>query len=109
MLSFDELCGKPLAAADYVALAGRFHSVAISGVPRVTPANRPAAYRFMILIDVLYEQRCEYFVQCTCALMLCTLHSGSADVCQVAIPPHVLFNAQDPCVPVGRGRAFRAV
>jgi predicted ATPase len=57
MLSFDELCGKPLAAADYVALAGHFHSVAISGVPCVTAANRPAAYRFMILIDVLYEQR----------------------------------------------------
>ena len=57
MLSFDELCGKPLAAADYVALAAHFHSVAVSGVPRVRPANRPAAYRFMILIDVLYEQR----------------------------------------------------
>jgi predicted ATPase len=68
MLSFDELCGKPLAAADYVALAGRFHSVAISGVPRVTPANRPAAYRFMILIDVLYEQRWVAFPECTCAL-----------------------------------------
>lgn len=58
MLSFQEICGKPLAAADYIALAEHYHTVAISGVPVVTPANRPAAYRFMILIDVLYEHKC---------------------------------------------------
>lgn len=66
MLSFDELCGKPLAAADYLALAENFHSVAISGVPVVTAANRPAAYRFMILIDVLYEQRCTCLPHSSC-------------------------------------------
>jgi predicted ATPase len=62
MLSFCELCGKPVAAADYIALAEHYHSVAISGVPVVTPANRPAAYRFMILIDVLYEHKIRLFL-----------------------------------------------
>lgn len=55
--TFKELCGKPVAAADYIALAETYHSVAIDGVPVVTAANRSEAYRFMILIDVLYEHR----------------------------------------------------
>ena len=55
--TFKELCGQPLSAADYIALAESYHSVAISGVPIVTSANRPEAYRFMILIDVLYDHR----------------------------------------------------
>ncbi len=58
LFTFKELCGKPVGPADYIALADAYHSVAISGVPIVTAANRPEAYRFMILIDVLYEHRC---------------------------------------------------
>lgn len=59
--TFKELCGKPVAAADYIALAESYHSVAIEGVPVVTAANRSEAYRFMILIDVLYEHRVRFF------------------------------------------------
>jgi predicted ATPase len=55
--TFDELCNKPLGAADYIALANAKHTIAISGVPKFTAANRTAAYRFVTLIDVLYEHR----------------------------------------------------
>lgn len=55
--SFNELCGRPLAAPDYLALADAFHTVIIDGIPVMTPAMRNEARRFIILIDILYEER----------------------------------------------------
>jgi predicted ATPase len=54
---FAELCEANVAAADYIALCGRFHTVALDGIPVFDSSNRPAAYRFVTLIDVLYEHR----------------------------------------------------
>ncbi|HEX2581741.1 MAG TPA: cell division protein ZapE [Dongiaceae bacterium] len=53
--SFDELCGRPLAAVDYLALARRFHVVLVEGVPRLTPEKRQETKRFMTFIDVMYD------------------------------------------------------
>ena len=47
----------PAPAADYIALANAKHTVALSGVPVFTAANRQTAYRFVTLVDVLYEHR----------------------------------------------------
>jgi predicted ATPase len=55
--TFNELCDRPLGAADYIALANAKHTVALSGVPKFSGSNRTAAYRFVTLIDVLYEHR----------------------------------------------------
>ena len=55
--SFNELCGRPLAAPDYLALASAFHTVIIDDIPVMTPAMRNEARRFIILIDILYEER----------------------------------------------------
>ena len=33
LMSFDELCGRPVAAADYIALATQFHTLALDGIP----------------------------------------------------------------------------
>ena len=52
LFSFQELCDKPLAAADYIALASAFNTVALTGVPRFGAANRAAAYRIVTRIDV---------------------------------------------------------
>lgn len=57
LFNFEELCDRPLGAADYIALANSKHTVAITGVPVFDGANRTAAYRFVTLIDVLYEHR----------------------------------------------------
>jgi predicted ATPase len=57
MFEFEELCGRPLAAADYLALAGRYHTLALRGVPVFSAARRSEAYRFVTLVDVLYEHR----------------------------------------------------
>lgn len=54
---FAELCQRPLAAADYLAIAEHFAAVIIEGIPRLAPEQRDAARRFNILIDTLYEVR----------------------------------------------------
>ena len=54
---FDDLCAKPLGAADYIALATHYHTVIIDGVPRFTEAKRNEAKRFITLIDALYEHK----------------------------------------------------
>ena len=55
--SFDELCNRPLAAADYLALAERYAAVILEGIPRLEPSRRNEAQRFHILVDALYEAR----------------------------------------------------
>ena len=55
--SFAELCARPLAAADYLAIAERFAAIVIEGIPRLSPQQRNEAQRFHILIDALYEAR----------------------------------------------------
>jgi cell division protein ZapE len=55
--SFEELCARPLAAADYLALADRYAALILEGIPRLSPRERNEAHRFHILIDTLYEAR----------------------------------------------------
>ncbi len=55
--TFKQLCEAALGAADYLAIAARFHTVVLDGVPCLTPDKRNEAKRFMILIDTLYEHR----------------------------------------------------
>jgi cell division protein ZapE len=53
--TFDELCVRPLGAADYLAIAERFHTVILAGIPEMRPEQRNEARRFNTLIDTLYE------------------------------------------------------
>jgi cell division protein ZapE len=55
--SFDELCARPLGAADYLEIAERFHTVLLENIPTLTTAAREEAARFRILIDALYEAK----------------------------------------------------
>lgn len=55
--TFDELCARPLGAADYLEIADRFHTVILESIPRLTPSMREEAARFRILIDALYEAK----------------------------------------------------
>ena len=75
--TFIELCDKPLGPADFLALAKAFHTVIVSGIPRMQPDHRDQARRFVTLIDSLYEHRVNL-------------------VCSAAAPPQELY-------PEGRG------
>jgi cell division protein ZapE len=57
VFSFKRLCGQPRGAADYLAIAQRFHTVIIVGIPIMAPKMRNEAARFVTLIDALYEHR----------------------------------------------------
>jgi cell division protein ZapE len=54
---FSDLCEKPLGASDFLHIAHAFHTVLIEGVPRLAPARRNEARRFVNLIDALYDNR----------------------------------------------------
>jgi len=57
VFSFRRLCGEPRGAADYLAIARRYHTVVIVGIPVMGPAMRNEAARFVTLIDALYEHK----------------------------------------------------
>jgi cell division protein ZapE len=73
---FEDLCAKPLGAADYLTIAERFAAVIIEAIPRLAAQQRNEARRFNILIDTLYEAR--------------TLLIASAEV-----PPEEIYSAGD--------------
>ena len=54
---FEQLCGQALGAGDYLALAARFPSLILDGIPRLGPENFDLARRFIVLVDALYEAR----------------------------------------------------
>jgi cell division protein ZapE len=57
VFSFKRLCGEPRGAADYLAIARRYHTIIIVGIPVMGPAMRNEAARFVTLIDALYEHK----------------------------------------------------
>jgi cell division protein ZapE len=57
VFSFKRLCGEPRGAADYLAVARRFHTVILVGIPVMSAEMRNEASRFMTLIDALYEHK----------------------------------------------------
>jgi len=57
VFSFRRLCGEARGAADYLAIAQRYHTVIIVGIPVMGPDRRNEAARFVTLIDELYEHK----------------------------------------------------
>ncbi len=74
--SFDELCARPLGPGDFLAIAERFHTLILKGVPKLGPANRNEAKRFVTLIDAMYEAKVNL-------------------VCSAAVPPTELYTEGD--------------
>ncbi len=53
---FAVLCEGPRSVADYIEIARHFHTVIVSGVPRFDRLNEDAAWRFVLLVDELYDR-----------------------------------------------------
>ena len=60
VFSFKRLCAEARGASDYLAIARRFHTIIMVGVPALGPHNRNEAARFVTLIDALYEYRVKF-------------------------------------------------
>ena len=54
---FAEICGCPLGAADYHALAENFDKIIVDNVPAMTFDRRNEAKRFITLVDALDETK----------------------------------------------------
>lgn len=65
--SFDDICGAPFSAEDYMLLleAHGIHTLVVTGIPRLGPELHNEARRFTNLVDCLYEHQCR--LRCTAA------------------------------------------
>ena len=57
-ISFDDLCNKPLAAADYIEIALRYKGIIIDNIPSLNDNLRNETRRFIWLVDALYDKNC---------------------------------------------------
>lgn len=55
--TFAELCEAPLGARDYIAIAERFRTLFIDGIPVLDQTLRNPTKRLILLIDTLYDRR----------------------------------------------------
>ena len=54
---FEALCMEPRSQNDYLEIASGYHTVLVSGVPQLQPAQTDVIRRLTWLVDVLYDQR----------------------------------------------------
>lgn len=54
--SFDELCGHPVGAPDFLGLCNYFDALAITDIPLFTESCEDEARRFVTLVDLLYDK-----------------------------------------------------
>jgi len=60
---FKVLCGGPRSQNDFLEIASQFHTVFLSGVPKMEVRMSSEARRFTWLIDVLYDRRVKLVIQ----------------------------------------------
>ena len=53
---FEELCGKPRGAIDYIEIARAFNTVLLANVPQLGEDDSDAARRFVTLVDEFYDR-----------------------------------------------------
>ena len=74
---FKVICGWGRSQNDYIDLAKRFHTIVLSGVPRMSVQQADTARRFTLLVDVLYDQRVKLIVSAETAPEALLLRGGA--------------------------------
>lgn len=59
--TFDELCGSPKSAADYIEICNNFTTIFVDSVPQMGLHQRDLARRFITFIDAAYENKTKLF------------------------------------------------
>lgn len=75
--TFEYLCGRPVGAADYIAVAKSYHTVFISNIPVMSMRIRDKARRFITLVDELYNHHCCLF--CSASSSIDDLFQGTEE------------------------------
>ena len=100
---FAVLCGGARSYADYVDLTKRFHTVMLSGVPRMSAKQSDAARRFTWLVDVLYDERLKLVLSAAAPPEeLFTEGENSADFQRTVSRLHEMQSAEYRLLPVRR-------
>ncbi|KAL7282579.1 hypothetical protein ACG7TL_004050 [Trametes sanguinea] len=60
--SFQDLCGKPMSAADYIEITKNFGTIFVTDVPKMSLSQKDMARRFITFIDACYESKTKLFV-----------------------------------------------
>ncbi|KAK4687105.1 peroxisome-assembly ATPase, partial [Tremellales sp. Uapishka_1] len=60
--TFNDLCNKPLSAADYLEVTGMFGTVFVEDVPKMGLSEKDQARRFITFIDACYENKTKVFI-----------------------------------------------
>ena len=72
---FQQLCGGPRSAFDYVEIARMYHALLLGNVPQMLSGNEDHARRFISLIDELYDRNVKLVM--AAAVPLQELYVGS--------------------------------
>ena len=72
---FEDLCGGPRNASDYLEIGRTFHSVVIYDVPRLSTLREDATRRLISLVDVLYDRNVNLELTAECCLE--SLYAGA--------------------------------
>jgi len=65
--TFEELCGEPKSALDYLELVKRFRVFIVRDVPKLNDNRRDATVRFITLIDTLYDHHAKLVISAAAA------------------------------------------
>ncbi|XP_034436700.1 lactation elevated protein 1 homolog B isoform X1 [Hippoglossus hippoglossus] len=77
--TFDELCGRPLGASDYLEMARLFDTVFIRHVPVLSLKLKDQARRFTILVDNFYDNKVRVVLLGAAPLDRLFVHTGGDD------------------------------
>ncbi|KAL6530718.1 hypothetical protein OROGR_014578 [Orobanche gracilis] len=75
--TFEFLCGQPIGAADYIAIAKTYHTIFVADIPVMSMRIRDKARRFITLVDELYNHHCCLY--CSAAASIDDLFQGTED------------------------------
>ncbi len=65
--TFADLCERPLAAADYLAILSHYRVIFVDHVPQLGPEQRNQTKRFILLVDTIYDQGARLFASAASA------------------------------------------
>ncbi|KAF7230507.1 lactation elevated protein 1 homolog B isoform X2 [Nothobranchius furzeri] len=77
--TFDELCGRPLGASDYLEMAQTFDTVFIRHIPLLMLTLKDQVRRFTTLVDIFYDSKVRVVLLAAAPLDQLFLHSGGED------------------------------